>query len=220
MKKTLSILGVIALSLSAVVAKAQTDTVPHPAEQPQTEANRWDPKKNPTVSEINARYEGKLITAKPALTTNDIFPVIGTYESTTNPEAAQVSVAIDPENKGVVWIDGLPQGRVKAMLRKSPATYKIPAQKTEEGKDVAEGTLIFDKDTKTLSILLGKNYNAADPGSVFATPEIGALDESTANADVDVKKKPGKTKVKVKKPEPVKTWTYTGTKIETETVKN
>jgi hypothetical protein len=218
MKKTLSILGVIVLSFFAMVTNAQTDTVPQPAEQPQTK--QWDPKNNPTVSEINARYEGKMLPARPALTQQDIFPVIGTYESTTNPEAANVSVAIDPENKGVVWIDGLPQGRVKAMLRKSPATYKIPAQKTEDGKDIAEGTLVFDKDTKTLSILLGKSYNATDPAAVFATPEIGSVDESTANADVDMKKKPGKTKIKVKKPEAVKTWTYTGTKVETETVKN
>lgn len=55
-----------------------------------------------------------------------------------------------------MWIEGLPQGRVKAMLRKSPATYKIPAQKTEEGKEVAEGTLMFDKETNTLSICIGK----------------------------------------------------------------
>lgn len=220
MKKTLSILGVIVLSFLAVVTQAQTDTVPQPQQPVEDQKATWDPKKNPTVNEINARYEGKLIPARPALTTKDIFPVIGTYESTTNPEAAHVSVAIDPENKGVVWIDGLPQGRVKAMLRKSPATYKIPAQKTEDGKDVAEGTLIFDKDSKTLSILLGKSYNVADPGAVFLAPEIGSVDEATANAEVDMKKKPGKTKVKVKKPETVKTWTYTGTKIETETVSN
>ncbi len=39
------------------------------------------------------------------------------------------------------------------MLRKSPATYKIPAQKTEDGKDVAEGTMIFDKDANKLKHL-------------------------------------------------------------------
>jgi hypothetical protein len=161
-----------------------------------------------------------MVTSKTATKTEDIFPVLGTYESTTNADAPKVSISLDPDNKGLVWIEGLPQGKVKAMLRKSPATYKIPAQKAEDGKDVAEGTMIFDKETNTLSIVIGKSYNVADPSSAFAAPEIGTIDESTANAEVDVKTKPGKTKTKtkVKKPEQPKAWTYTGTKVVQETV--
>ena len=57
------------------------------------------------------------------------------------------------------------------MLRKSPATYKIPAQKTEEGKEVAEGTLMFDKETNTLSIAIGKDYNLENPSMAFVTTQ-------------------------------------------------
>ncbi len=217
MKKTIYIMGVMVLSFLAMITQAQTDPVPVPVQE---QKSTWDPKKNPVVGDINAKYEGKLIATRPALTSKDIFPVIGTYESTTNPEAASVAVSIDPENKGLVWIEGLPQGKVKAMLRKSPATYKIPAQKTEDGKDVAEGTLIFDKDTKTLSIVIGKPYNVADPAAVFVVPSIGTGDAATADADVKAKTTKTKTKVKVKKAETPKAWIYTGTKVEVETAKN
>ncbi|MER3498941.1 MAG: hypothetical protein C4308_10075 [Chitinophagaceae bacterium] len=61
---------------------------------------------------------------------------------------------MDEQNKGFAWIEGLPQGKIKAILKKSPATYKVPAQKTEDGKTVMEGTLVFDNETKTVNILL------------------------------------------------------------------
>ncbi len=217
MKRTIQIMGVMVLSFFAVLAQAQTDTTVKPVQDP-AKTNTWDPKKNPAVADINAKYEGKYITSKTSSADKDIYPVLGSYESTTNPEAASVTVTLDAGNRGIVWVEGLPQGKVKAMLRKSPATYKIPAQKTADGKEVAEGTLIFDKDTKTLSIVIGKPYNLADPASVFAAPAIGSVDETTADADVKGKTKPGKTKTKVKKPEEPKAWTYTGTKVEKETV--
>ena len=84
----------------------------------------WDAKNNPTVDSITSRYTAKYVASRPAPTTADIFPVIGRYESTSNPEAASVSITLDETNKGIVWVDGLPQGRIKAMLRKSPAIYK------------------------------------------------------------------------------------------------
>jgi hypothetical protein len=155
------------------------------------------------VDSINAKYRDKMLAAPTAMTTEQIFPVIGKYESGTNPEAPVITITLDDQNHGIAWIDGLPQGRVKALLRKSPAIYKIPAQKTEEGKDVAEGTLIFDKDLNTLSICLGKEYNVEDPASAFAAPVV--------EEPVVVKAKNGKTKVK--KPAAPKTWMYTATKI-------
>ena len=221
MKKAILIMGGIVLSTLAITASAQTDTTVKPTpvttEQTQpvtTEVKRWDPKNNPTVEAINEKYKDKYVGAKPATTTNDIFPVLGQYESTTNADAASVTITLDPENKGVVWIEGLPQGKVKAMLRQSPATYKIPAQKTEDGKDVAEGTAIYDKDTKTLSMVIGKEYNAANPQLVFA-PEPVAVEPTEK---VIVKKDNNKTKIKSKKDKEavakVKPWMYTGTKIE------
>jgi hypothetical protein len=96
------------------------------------------------------------------------LPVLGSFQpSGTSTE--NLTISVDEQNIGIVWIDGLPQGRVKAMLKKAPATYKIPAQKTAEGKSVSEGTLIFDKDANTLSIAIGTPFNDADPAAPFTS---------------------------------------------------
>ncbi|NOT50437.1 MAG: hypothetical protein HOP10_04075 [Chitinophagaceae bacterium] len=211
MKKTLGIFGVIAFCLAIISTNAQTpQTNTEPAAIPATTPvqQTWDPKKNPTVIAITSRYEGKYITARPGSTDADIFPVIGKYESSTNADAASVSIALDGENKGMVWIEGLPQGKIKAMLRRSPAVYKIPAQKTEDGKEIAEGTLIFDKETNTLSINIGKPFKAEDPAAVFLVPV-----EEPAPA-VTTKSKKTKT---IKEPKP---WIYTGTKVVVEAAAN
>ena len=144
-----------------------------------------------------------MLPARPALTTADIFPVIGKYVSTTNADAPSVTITLDEANKGLVWIEGLPQGKIKAMLRKSPATYKIPAQKTEDGKDVPEGTLIFDKDANTLSIVIGKPYNTEDPSTVFLTTTEDASMATTEDVTkTKTKTASGKTvKTKTKQPE-------------------
>ena len=158
----------------------------------------WDAKNNPTVDVITDKYKDKYITSRPASTTADIFPVIGKYESATNADAASVTISLDAENKGMVWIEGFPQGKLKAMLRKSPATYKIPAQKTEDGKDVAEGTALFDKETNTLSIIIGKNYNAAEPAAAFAAEPVEetiAVTKTTKTKKTVAPPKPGYTPV-------------------------
>ena len=195
MKNTIPILGGAALSLLVVSAMAQ---------QTQT----WDARKNPTVDSITSRYKGKLLPSRPTITTEQVFPVLGQYESSSNAEIPVLKITLDEQNKGLVWIDGLPKGKIKAMLRRSPATYKIPAQKTDSGIDVEEGTLIYDKDNHTLSICIGKAYNAQDPAAAFApTPEEVAV------ADPKPKSKTAKTKTTVK-PKP---WMYVGTKIESST---
>jgi hypothetical protein len=199
MKKIIVIMSVMALSVLTLSVNAQADTV-KPVQVDTTKG--WNAKNNPTVGEITDKYKDKYITSKPAPTTADIFPALGKYESATNADAASVTISLDAENKGLVWIEGLPQGKVKAMLRKSPATYKIPAQKTEDGKDVAEGTALFDKETNTLSIIIGKNYNAAEPAAAFAAEPV----EETV-----VVSKTTKTKKTVAPPKP---WIYTGTKVE------
>jgi hypothetical protein len=197
--------------------------------QTQTQPTTLEQKKygNPTVDSILSKYT--LVPMPNPITTEQIFPVIGQYQSTTNADQ-KITVVLDDQNKGFAWVDGLPQGKVKAVLRQSPATYKIPAQKTESGTDVPEGTLIYDKDTKTISIMLGREYNDQDPKSVFtnatATTEdqsMAATDESKMNDQTKTsvtKTKGNKTKTKakvVKKPEP---WVFTGTKIEQTTASN
>ena len=144
-------------------------------------------KKNPTVDSINAKYKDKMVPPRAPITTEQIYPVIGSYTTTVNTDASDVKIMLDESNKGIVWIEGLPQGRIKAMLRKSPSTYKIPAQKTEDGKDIAEGTLVFDKDANTLNIVIGKPYNTEDPLSVFTPAAV----EEPAVAEVKTKTKDG-----------------------------
>lgn len=194
-------MGVLLLSFLTASVFAQT-----PENQPtqpvqNNPADVWDYKKNPTVAAISSKYADKYITTKTELTDEVYYPVLGKYES-SNVEATNVVITLDAENRGMVWIEGLPQGKIKAYLRKSPAVYKIPAQKAEDGKtDIAEGTLIYDKDANTLNILIGKNYNLQDPASVFVVDE---------QADVEVATK---TKSKTKKVSKPKTWSYTGSKL-------
>ena len=206
MKKTIGTVGVIALSLLSFSLRAQ-DTTHTPAP-----VQGWDAKKNPTVDSIAAKYKDKLVAAPTAPGIEKIFPVIGKYESSTNADAAAVTVSLDASNKGLIWVEGLPQGKIKALLTKSPSTYKIPAQKTEDGKEVAEGTLIYERDMNTLSICIGKKYNAEDPASAFLPVPLN--EEVTATSTAKTKSK------KAKKPAAPKAWIYTGTKLEQATAVN
>lgn len=97
-----------------------------------------------------------------------IFPVLGTYQVSGAYEG-QVEVVLDETNKGIVWVNGLPQGNFKAVMKKSPATYKIPVQKSSSGKAVAEGTLHFNPETKELNIVLGRTFNDADPTAALTS---------------------------------------------------
>lgn len=222
MKKTILTVGGRILSVLFVTASAQVptpDTTKPATVEPSTTTpattttTTWDYKKNPTVDSINAKYKDQMVPSRAPMTTAQIFPVLGQYESSVNTDAPSVNITLDAENKGIVWVEGLPQGRVKAILRKSPSTYKIPAQETAEGKKVAEGTLVFDKDANTLNIVIGKPYNETDPLLVFAP---AAAEEEA----VEVKTKTKTAKGKVKTKQVIKPWTYTGTKIESTTASN
>ena len=192
MKTTFSLLGIVMLLLSFSL-NAQQPTKPS----------------NPTVDSILSKYSLQPMPTAP--TTDQIFPVIGTYQSSTN-ENDKITVTLDETNKGFVWIDGLPQGRAKAILKKSPSTYKIVSQKTADGKQIPEGTLIYDKDANVIHVLLGLPYNDANPEAVFSTST-----EQPAQDVVVTKSKANKTKQKVKK---VETWTFTGSKMQQSTATN
>jgi hypothetical protein len=192
MKKTIGTVGVIVLLAGGQQLSAQ---------------NNWEAQKNPTVDSITAKYKDKMVTAPAPKTTDLIFPAIGVYESGTNTGISNVSISQDETNKGLIWVEGLPQGRIKGLLTRSPATYKIPAQQNEAGKAVAEGTLIYDRETNTLSICIGKPFNSANPALVF-TETIPAAEP------LPVKGKKSKS-IAV-----AKAWFYTGTKMEKSTAGN
>jgi hypothetical protein len=195
MKTTFSLLGIVMLLLSFSL-NAQEPMNKKPG--------------NPTVDSILAKYNLQAMPSAP--TTEQIFPVIGQYQSNDNADS-KITITLDDTNKGFVWVDGLPQGRVKAILKRSPATYKIAAQKTADGKDVPEGTLIYDKDANVMHVLLGMPFNDENPDAVFAAP---TTTEEPATAVV-TKTKGNKTKTKVKK---VETWSWTGTKVQQVTATN
>lgn len=200
MKKT-ALLGGIFVLFFAIASQAQ--------EPEKKQTDPYSPYNNPTVTAITSKYTLKEMPGQ--LTIEKIFPAIGQYEFTADEAtgATQITVTLDPESKGTVWVEGLPQGKFKAFLRQSPATYKIPAQKNEEDKEVAEGTLIYDQEAKTLSIIIGQAYNDTDPASAFAAP----MEDDAAE---EMKVKTAKSKVKKEKEKKVKPVVYVATKIEME----
>src|SRR5215210_3107449 len=146
-----------------------------------------------TVDSIAAKYQ--LLPMPAPLTIEKSFPVLGSYQLTTPEGATQnVMITLDETNKGIVWIDGLPQGRLKAYLKQAPATYRIVAQKSETGKQIPEGTLIFDQETNNLNIALGKPFDVTNPGAVFNL--VPSTD--MAGTEVKVKSKTSTTKSKNK----------------------
>ncbi|HET6996682.1 MAG TPA: hypothetical protein VFI06_16925 [Chitinophagaceae bacterium] len=233
MKKTAIILGAVLFLFTASI-NAQNDTSskqPASDQSRQPALNQADSKQPLTntvaTTTSNDRWNNwspdkyKMLPMPEPLTTEKIFPVIGHYsvtavnkasttEAMDNSAAAssEVTITLDEANKGVVWVEGLPQGRIKAYLRKSPSTYMIPVQKTADDKDLAEGVLIYDKDANTIDVCIGCKYNNDDPASAFTQPEP-VIEEAVVKTKTKSKK--GTTKVKVK---PVKTWKYSGTKTD------
>lgn len=187
MKKAAIIAGSLLFLFTATV-NAQTE----PAK---TTTDQWN-NHNPEKYKLQAMPE--------AITLEKKFPVIGKYNLADKSGAAsEVIITLDETNKGMVWVEGLPQGKFRALLRKAPGTYKIPVQKGADDKDLAEGVLIFDKENNTLNICIGCTYNMEDPASVFATAET-----ITEEPVKTTKKTTAKAKVT-----PVKTWKYSGSKV-------
>jgi hypothetical protein len=152
-------------------ANPSTPNPNQPAQAPATPATT-----TPTVladTSINAAYVSNPEELK-GLTTETLrpehsFPVLGSY-SASGSSSASVIITLDETNKGIVWVEGLPQGKFKALMKKAPATYKIPAQTTESGKSVSEGTLFYNPSSKEVTIVLGRAFNDADPQASLTIP--------------------------------------------------
>ena len=165
-----------------------------------------------TVDSIRAKYQ--MQSMPDALTIEKTFPVLGTYQlstTTTDGSAQNLTVTLDSTNRGIIWINGLPEGTMKAYLKKTPGIYRIIPQKSENGKQIPEGTLFFDQSTNTLNVALGKAYDEADPTAVFANVNAGSTTDVADNAtEVKVKTKTPTSKTKTK----TKLVVYTATKTE------
>ena len=166
-----------------------------------------------TTPETPRNYKPKAKDLAPMpgeLTEEKIFPGLGKYEYTDNEgSVSQVTITRDPENKGTVWVNGMPQGKFKADLRLSPATYKIPVQKTLQndvdsvvttevedaaattaksdtrysGKSLKEGTLVFDSTSSKLYVNVGGKFDEENPTAIF--PEMMASDSAYATTTVE-----------------------------------
>jgi hypothetical protein len=158
-------------------AQPSTPSTPNPSQQPaQSPASPATPATTPTVladTSINAAYVSNPEELRglktEMLRPEHSFPVLGSF-SGSGASSAAVTITLDETNKGIVWVDGLPQGRFKALMKKAPATYKIPAQTTESGKSVSEGTLFYNPSSKEVTIVLGRAFNDADPAASLTIP--------------------------------------------------
>ena len=233
--KKLAIVTSAAFLMFTAVLNAQTDStkpVTDPATQPATEKPANKDKYNNWSTDAY-----KLQPMPEALTTEKIFPVLGKYQLTDKGGASStVTVSLDPENKGLIWVEGLPQGKIKATLRKSPATYKIPVQPLEgeatvavaevtdakdakiakkakaakevKVKELPEGVLIYDKDANVLNVCIGCTYNSADPATAFMTTEPATTE--VEKIEKKATKSAKKATAKVTKVKPV---LYSGNKV-------
>ena len=225
MKKTAIILGAV-LFLFTATTNAQSDTLSKQPAQIESTITQTDKAVTTTTTTTTStdRWNNwspdkyKMLPMPEPLTTEKIFPVLGQYTvasksntsataEVTEAPATNVSITLDETNKGVVWVDGLPQGRIKAYLRKSPSTYMIPAQKTADNKDLSQGVLIYDKDVNTLDVCIGCKFNSEDPASAFSTNPEPVVEQVVVKTKSKNKKGTAKAKVK-----PVKTWRYSGSK--------
>jgi hypothetical protein len=221
MKKTAMLAGAAFTLLTASVnaqTTTSTDTVPKQQTLTSTTTETTAVSKDKYNNWSADTY--KMQPMPEALTQEKIFPVVGKYQVTDKAgTASELTVSLDPSNKGTVWIEGLPQGKIKANLRKSPAVYKIPAQKlgddptAKDAKDIAEGVLIYDKDANTINVCVGCTYNAENPSVAF---DAAAATEAQPEATEVAPKKTAKAKSKkaaapkVAKIVPVR---YSGTKV-------
>jgi hypothetical protein len=155
------------LQTEVTTLEAQTDTAKTEVATTATTA----PVSNMVTLDSNLPENLKGVTSS-TVQPKHYLPVLGSYS--TADAATNLTITVDEQNVGIVWIDGLPQGKVKAFLKKAPATYKIPAQKTAEGKSVAEGTLVYDKDSKQLWLCTDCAFNEADPAATFTSGKTKA----------------------------------------------
>lgn len=204
MKKHIILTVVLFVSLVATVTAQDSTNQSAPPATP-VNTDKWN---NPDTS----RYH--LLPMPEALTIEKAFPAIGNYQLTDKDgNSLNVTATLDESNKGLLLVTGLPEGTIKAYLRKSPAAYKIPVQTTEEGKDVKEGVLIYDKDTNLLNICLGCTYNAEDPATAF----LPVQEETTPEEEATTKKNTKVAKKQTAKAPVAKPVHYSGSKTISET---
>lgn len=174
--KMLRVAFIAAGIAASVVGYSQTDTTKHPyptdttkPDKPQKPMLVGQLSSNPDLNNIDTPINNT-ITHKPNLGRHYI-PVLGTYTTSTQSQEQNKNVTIqgDEQNPGKIWIEGLTTEKIYALRKPTQGVYKIPAQK-EGDQNVAEGTVMYDDNSKEVRICIGHKFVDSDPAQAFNAP--------------------------------------------------
>lgn len=137
------------------------------------------------------------------------IPVLGIYSAAaTATDNKSITITGDESNPGKVWIEGLTSSKFYALLKSVPGTYKIPAQKQDD-ITVAEGTVVYDENSKQINLCLGCGFNDQAP---VVTDASATIETDAEHAKMKKNKHTNKTTKKVT------IISFTGTKSDNATV--
>jgi hypothetical protein len=120
-------------------------------------------------------------------------PVIGTYQpentnttgtepqanTTTTTAGSNVTITVDEQNPGKIWISGLGDDKFYAYLKTDADIYKIPNQKVSDKKSISEGIVSYNEASKEVHIRIGSGFNDADPNASLNGTQATASAENT-----------------------------------------
>jgi hypothetical protein len=162
-KFILALLGSTVISFAAFSQQDSTKPVQQEEKKPVTEQAKPTEQAQPIVTTAETNLP------KPNAGRHFI-PVIGSYQASGDSTAVKnISITVDEQNPGKIWIEGLEPVKIYALLKAIPGTYKIPAQKVDD-KKVAEGTLVYDDSNKQINLCVGCGYSDASPSVAAAEP--------------------------------------------------
>ena len=174
MKSSKFILALLGSTVISFAAFSQQDST-KPVQQDTTKPVQQEEKK-PVAEQAKPAEQ-----AQPIVTTAEtnlpkpnagrhFIPVIGSYQASGDSTAVKnISITVDEQNPGKIWIEGLEPVKIYALLKAIPGTYKIPAQKVDD-KKVAEGTLVYDDSNKQINVCVGCGYSDASPSVATSEP--------------------------------------------------
>jgi hypothetical protein len=158
---------------------------PIPQAQPLTEFKSSAPAPN-----AGKYYVAVLGTYQPENTNTTATTTEAQANTTTTTAGSNVTITVDEQNPGKIWISGLGDDKFYAYLKTNADIYKIPTQKVSDKKSISEGIVSYNEASKEVHIRIGSGFNDADPNaSLNATQAVTAATESTEKtAEKPVKK--------------------------------
>lgn len=118
----------------------------------------------------------------------------------TTTAGSNVSVTVDDQNPGKIWISGIGEDKFYAYLKNDANVYKIPNQKVSDKKSISEGIVSYDETSKEVHIRIGSGYNDADPNASLNATQAIASAETPAEQPAKTAKKGKKSHAIAKAP--------------------